>query len=120
MTEQTREQTGQGDEPASIEAPPAADGSVSPRGAIPPEKQKAARRRKLLTGAAGALVLVAVLALGIPWILNAVNTAPSPRKVLTPPANEAGSFMPRALVAPSDRNDQPCLSLPGRERPARS
>ena len=42
--------------------------------AISPEKQKAARRRKMLIGGAGAGVLAVVLAAGIPWILEAINT----------------------------------------------
>ena len=39
-----------------------------------PEKQKARRRRKILIGAAGAVVLAAVLMVGIPWVLEALNT----------------------------------------------
>src|SRR6516162_332241 len=41
---------------------------------VSPEKQKAVRRKKLLIGAAGAVVLIAVLAVGIPWTLDALNT----------------------------------------------
>jgi membrane fusion protein (multidrug efflux system) len=75
MTEQSCETTDQGNEPTS---PSNADSAPSPQalpgsGAISPEKQKAGRRRKLL-GAAGAFVLVAVLVVGIPWFLEALNT----------------------------------------------
>ena len=42
--------------------------------AVSPESWKAPRRRKILLGAAGAVVLAAVLAVGIPWILEALDT----------------------------------------------
>ena len=42
--------------------------------AASPAKQKAGRRRKLLLGGAGAVILAAALAVGIPWIMNALNT----------------------------------------------
>ena len=58
MTEQSREAT---------EAPSGTEG-------LPAGKQKAARRRKLLLGLAGAVILAAVLAVGIPWIRDALNT----------------------------------------------
>jgi membrane fusion protein, multidrug efflux system len=58
MTEQSREAT---------EIPPSPD-------VASPEKPKASRRRKLLLGAVGAVVLAAVLAVGIPWTLEALNT----------------------------------------------
>jgi membrane fusion protein, multidrug efflux system len=40
----------------------------------PEKKKKADPRRKILIGAAGAVILAAVLVVGIPWILNALNT----------------------------------------------
>jgi membrane fusion protein (multidrug efflux system) len=43
-------------------------------GAASQESRSATRRRKLLIGGAGGLVLVAVLAFGIPWIVAALNT----------------------------------------------
>jgi membrane fusion protein, multidrug efflux system len=76
MTEQSREATEQGNEPASGRNADSAPTQQTPPSseAVPPEKQKAARRRKMLLGAAGAVVLAAVLAVGIPWILEALNT----------------------------------------------
>jgi membrane fusion protein, multidrug efflux system len=76
MTEQTREATEQGNEPASghnaasTPAPQAPPGSE----AVSPEQQKATRRRRVLFGAAGAVVLIAALVIGIPWVLEALNT----------------------------------------------
>jgi membrane fusion protein (multidrug efflux system) len=76
MTEQSREATEQGNVPASgRNADPAPTQQTPPdSAAASPEKQKAARRRKMLLGAAGAVILAAILAVGIPWILNALNT----------------------------------------------
>ncbi len=76
MTEQGNETTGQGNEPASTRSADLAPTPQTPTssGAVSPEKQKATRRRKMLLGAAGAVVLAAVLVVGIPWILEALNT----------------------------------------------
>ena len=76
MTEQSREATEQGTEAASGGNADAAPTQRTPPGseAVSPEKQKAARQRKMLLGAAGVVILAAVLAVGIPWILNALNT----------------------------------------------
>src|SRR5215470_14939530 len=60
-----------------VDAPPAADGSVSadraakpsPSGGRPP-----ARRRRLLLAGLGVLVVAAVLWFGIPWVWFALNT----------------------------------------------
>ena len=41
---------------------------------ISPKNDKANRRRKMLLAVAGAVVLAALLAVGIPWILGALNT----------------------------------------------
>src|SRR6516162_5029509 len=85
MIEQSRESS---DKPTAIEAPSKADGSASTHGPAstqpnqsPPGSQadslagpKATWRRKALMGAAGALVLLGVLAVGIPWTLDALNT----------------------------------------------
>src|SRR5690242_4384036 len=75
MTDQEREATEQGDESASAGG---ADAAPTPQTAstsgASPEKQRAARRRKMLLGAAGAGVLAAVLVIGIPWILEALDT----------------------------------------------
>src|SRR5262245_49170738 len=69
MSEQSRETT----EPASAESAPT---SQTPRGSdvVSPERQKATRRRRMLLGAAGAVVLAIVLVVGIPWIVEAFNT----------------------------------------------
>jgi membrane fusion protein, multidrug efflux system len=64
MTEQSREATA--DSAPTQPTPPGSEAT--------PEKQKATRRRKMLLGAAGAVVLAAVLGVGIPWILSALNT----------------------------------------------
>ena len=64
MTEHSRETTERGNEPASA---PASE-------PVSPEKHKAARRRKLLLGAGGGVALAAVLAIGIPWTVAALNT----------------------------------------------
>ncbi|MGZ5900071.1 MAG: efflux RND transporter periplasmic adaptor subunit [Reyranella sp.] len=76
MTEQRREATEQSNEPAAdrnADSPPTQQTTPGSEAASP-EKQKAARRRKMLLGAAGVVILIAVLAVGIPWILNALNT----------------------------------------------
>src|SRR5262245_10657604 len=72
MTEQSRENTEQGIEPDADAAPgqPAPPASE----AVSPETQKANRRRKMLLCAAGGVVLAAILAVGIPWIVEAFNT----------------------------------------------
>jgi membrane fusion protein (multidrug efflux system) len=88
MIEQSRESSEKGDKPTAIEAPSRTDGSASTHGPAstqpsqsPPgsqadslEGQKATWRRKALMAAAGALVLLGVLAVGIPWTLDALNT----------------------------------------------
>ena len=75
MTEQSRESE-RGNEPASgRNADSAPDQQTPPTPeAVSPEKQKANRRRKILLGAAGAVVLSGVLAVGIPWVVEAFNT----------------------------------------------
>jgi membrane fusion protein (multidrug efflux system) len=76
MSEQSRETTEQGHEPTSTRGADSAPTPQAPAssGAVSPEKPKATRRRKLLLGGAGVVVLAVVLALGIPWILKALNT----------------------------------------------
>jgi multidrug efflux pump subunit AcrA (membrane-fusion protein) len=75
MTEQSKETIGQGNEP-----PRSADPAPTPQTppdsgmAVSPEKQQATRRKKMLLGAAGAVVLAAALVIGIPWVLDALNT----------------------------------------------
>src|SRR5215470_3192917 len=75
MTEQSRESE-QGKEPASGRNTDSAPDqpTAPPSEAVSPEKQKANRRRKILLGAAGAVVLAGVLAVGIPWVVEAFNT----------------------------------------------
>src|ERR1700722_3309433 len=76
MTEPSEETTGQGNEPTSTRSADSAPIPQTPisSGAVSPEKQKATRRRKMLLGAAGVVVLAAVLLIGIPWTLQALNT----------------------------------------------
>jgi membrane fusion protein, multidrug efflux system len=76
MTEQSKETAGQGNEPTSTGSADSAPVPQTPpsSGAVSPEKQKATRRRKMLLGVAGAVVLAAVLVIGIPWILEALST----------------------------------------------
>jgi membrane fusion protein, multidrug efflux system len=69
MTEQSNEPAS-GDDIQSASTPHTAPGS----NADSPEKQKSTRRRKMLLGGAGAVVLVAVLGFGIPWLRAAFNT----------------------------------------------
>jgi hypothetical protein len=42
--------------------------------AIPPPDRQSGRRRRLLMGVLGALILAAVCILGIPWIREMLNT----------------------------------------------
>jgi membrane fusion protein (multidrug efflux system) len=80
MTEQgheaNEEATKQGNEPDSVlDAVSAATPQTPPSSeAVSPAKQKANRRRKLLLGGAGAVILAGVLVIGVPWIMNALNT----------------------------------------------
>jgi len=76
MTEQSRETIEQGNEPTADHNADSAPTQQTPPSseAVSPGKQKAARRRKMLLGTAGAVILAGVLAVGIPWILNALNT----------------------------------------------
>src|ERR1700733_517179 len=76
MTEPSKETTGPGNEPTSTRSADSAPIPQTPvrSGAVSPEKQKATRRRKMLLGAAGVVVLAAVLLIGIPWTLEALNT----------------------------------------------
>ena len=68
MTEQSREAAEQGNEPAPAQpTPPGSD-------PVLPAKQKADPRRKMLFGAAGAVILAAILAVVIPWTVHALNT----------------------------------------------
>src|SRR5215468_12426246 len=75
MTEQSRESE-RGNEPASgRNADSAPDQQTPPPSeAVSPDKQKANRRRRMLLGAAGAVVLAGVLSVGIPWVVEALNT----------------------------------------------
>jgi membrane fusion protein (multidrug efflux system) len=75
MTEHS-ETSEQGSELASARnAEPAPAEQTAPSSeAVSPEKQKAARRRKLVIAGVGTVVLAAVLVIGIPWIVGALNT----------------------------------------------
>lgn len=76
MTEQSQQTSKQGNAPDPARGAVSAPNSRAPSGseAVSPEKHKADRRRKLLLGGAGAVVLAGVLIVGVPWIKNAFNT----------------------------------------------
>ena len=73
-------------EPNPIDAPPTADGGGSvardatseqthpASGAVPAEVHHATRKRRVLIGGLGVLVLAAALWFGIPWIRLTLNT----------------------------------------------
>jgi membrane fusion protein, multidrug efflux system len=74
MTEQSRETIEQGNEPTAdhnADSAPTRQTSSSSESVSP---EKAVRRRRMLLGAGGAVILAAVLAVGIPWIVDALNT----------------------------------------------
>src|SRR5271170_5113228 len=76
MSELRRETSESGNEPTS---PRKAESATTPQkppgtGAVPPEKPKATRRRKMLLAAAGVLVLAGALWFGIPLVQTALNT----------------------------------------------
>jgi membrane fusion protein, multidrug efflux system len=73
MSEQSREAAEVGSERTSARN---ADSAQKPPGAgtIPPEKQKATGRRKMLLGALGVLILAGALWFGIPWVQTTLNT----------------------------------------------
>src|SRR5208337_1735100 len=77
MSEQSREATELGSERTSTRnnADPAPT-PQNPSGAatVPPEKQKATGRRKMLLGAAGVLILAGALWFGVPWVQTTLNT----------------------------------------------
>ena len=75
MTENTGASRG---EPNPVDAPPAsgrAPGEHEARQPVsPPPDQRPSRRRRLLIGALGALILAVVCIFGIPWLLASLNT----------------------------------------------
>ena len=76
MSEQSSETIEQGNERTSTRN---ADSAPTPQnppsaGTVSPEKQKGTRRRKMLLGAAGVLILAAALWFGIPWVRMTLNT----------------------------------------------
>jgi membrane fusion protein (multidrug efflux system) len=78
--------TEQSDQPGSIDAQPAANGDVSAAhdaksaptlgdsSPVPQEPLKPARKRKLLAGAIGVVVLAVLLVFGIPWVKAMLST----------------------------------------------
>jgi membrane fusion protein, multidrug efflux system len=76
MSEQSGETIEVGNERHSARSADAAPNPQNPPGAatVPPEKQKGARRRKMLLGALGILVLAGALWFGIPWVQTTLNT----------------------------------------------
>ena len=72
MSEQGREATA-GSRADFVDSTPSPQ-TPSSAEAVSPEKQKATRRRKMLLGAAGVLVLAAALWFGIPWVQTTLNT----------------------------------------------
>jgi membrane fusion protein (multidrug efflux system) len=77
-TETTETQGGDGGEPARIEAAATGEGVPAEHGAdpsqVPPSGRRLTRRRKLLIGVLGALVLGGLIAFGIPWIELTLST----------------------------------------------
>jgi membrane fusion protein (multidrug efflux system) len=76
--ETTETQGGNGGEPARIEAGATGEGVSAEHGAdasqVPPSGHRLMRRRKLLIGVLGALVVAGVAAFGIPWIELTLST----------------------------------------------
>jgi membrane fusion protein, multidrug efflux system len=72
--ETTERQGDGGGEPSRVEGHSASEAASVKRGPLPPSVQPSARRRRLLIGALGALVLAAILALGIPYIHRTLTT----------------------------------------------
>jgi membrane fusion protein, multidrug efflux system len=78
--------TEQYDKQGSVQAPPTANGDVlaapdakSPRaepasGPVPPDARTGTRKRRLLAGVLGVVVLAALLVFGIPWVKEILNT----------------------------------------------
>src|ERR1700734_4497162 len=75
MGEQSGDGRQLGDEPTPRKADPVPT-PQKPAGAatVPPEKQKATGRRKMLLAAAGLVILAAALWFGIPWVQTTLNT----------------------------------------------
>ena len=72
--ETTGRQGDGGDDPSQGEARSASEGVSVEHSPLPPSAHPSTRRRRLLIGALGALVLAAVLAFGIPYIQRALST----------------------------------------------
>jgi membrane fusion protein (multidrug efflux system) len=74
--EMTGKQGWSGSEVSPDDAPSAAETNSAEHGApsSPPPDHRPSRRRRLLIGALGALVLAAVCIFGIPWILASLHT----------------------------------------------
>jgi membrane fusion protein (multidrug efflux system) len=65
--------TEQSSRPDSLKAQPTANGDAS-AAPVAPEARKATRKRKLLAGAVGVIVLAVLLVFGIPWVEEMLNT----------------------------------------------
>src|SRR5215471_8539740 len=79
MTEHNSESSSTNALPSGSGSASVVDGDGSPKAQIaprpaPPERQRAVRRRRLLMGALGVVVLATALWLGIPWIRLTLNT----------------------------------------------
>ena len=76
MSELSRETSELGNERTSARNADPAPASPTPpsTGAASPEKQKPTRRRKMVLGAAGVLILAGALWFGIPWVQMTLNT----------------------------------------------
>ncbi len=76
--EMTENQGANGDESGQIDARSTGVGDPVEHGVkaspIPPPDHRLSRRRRVLIGALGVLVLAAVCIFGIPWILSSLNT----------------------------------------------
>ena len=76
MSEQSRETAELGAERTSARSADPAPTPQSPPGAgtVAPEKPKANRRRNMLLGALGVLILAGALWFGVPWVQTTLNT----------------------------------------------
>jgi membrane fusion protein (multidrug efflux system) len=66
--------TEQSDTPNSVSTQPTENENASEAGPVPPQAAKATRKRKLVAGVLGVVVLAVLLVFGIPWVEKMLNT----------------------------------------------